>query len=78
MGNCSSSNDDHGAAHSAAIDRQIEEDSRIFRKECKILLLGKSFSFNSSQLAVRVRRWEVRSSGAEGFAVFSYSWDFLA
>jgi len=48
MGNCSSTNDDHGAANSAAIDRQIEEDSKIFRKECKILLLGKSFSFNSS------------------------------
>jgi hypothetical protein len=25
---------------SAEIDRQIEEDSRKFRKECKILLLG--------------------------------------
>ena len=50
MGNCSSTNDDYGAAHSASIDRQIEEDSKIFRKECKILLLGKSFSFNSSFL----------------------------
>ena len=62
MGNCSSTNDDTGTAHSAAIDRQIEEDSRIFRKECKILLLGKSFSFNPSLPAVRVRLWEVRSS----------------
>lgn len=44
MGNCASSIDDQGAvARSAAIDRQIEEDSRIFRKECKILLLGMSF-----------------------------------
>ena len=51
MGNCASSNDDYGAtARSAAIDRQIEEDSKIFRKECKILLLGKSFSFKLSSL----------------------------
>jgi guanine nucleotide-binding protein G(i) subunit alpha len=49
MGNCASTYDDHGAtAHSAAIDRQIEEDARVFRKECKILLLGKSLSFNPS------------------------------
>lgn len=27
---------------SVAIDKQIEEDSRRFRKECKILLLGPS------------------------------------
>ena len=51
MGNCASSNDDYGAAaRSAAIDRQIEEDSKIFRKECKILLLGKSFSFKLPNL----------------------------
>jgi len=51
MGNCASSNDDLGAtARSAAIDRQIEEESKIFRKECKILLLGKSFSFKLSHL----------------------------
>ena len=51
MGNCASSNDDYGAtARSAAIDRQIEEDSKIFRKECKILLLGRSLSFKPSNL----------------------------
>ena len=48
MGNCASSHDDLGAAaRSAAIDRQIEEDSKIFRKECKILLLGKSSHSNT-------------------------------
>lgn len=64
MGNCASSNDDHGAsARSAAIDKQIEEDSKIFRKECKILLLGKSFLFKP---AAGVRLWEVCSpSGTE-------------
>jgi len=48
MGNRPSSNlnDDPGAARSAAIDRWIEEDSEILKKECKILLLGKSLSFN--------------------------------
>lgn len=51
MGNCASSSDDHGAtARSAAIDRQIEEDSKIFRKECKILLLGRSLSFKPPYL----------------------------
>jgi len=49
MGNCASSSDDYGAAaRSAAIDRQIEEDSKIYRKECKILLLGKSLPFKPS------------------------------
>ena len=66
MGNCASSNDDYGAvARSAAIDRQIEEDSKIFRKECKILLLGKSLSF---KLAVRVRLWEARSPSGAGMS----------
>ena len=49
MGNCASISDDHDAvARSAAIDRQIEEDSKIFRKECKILLLGTSPTFKLS------------------------------
>ncbi|OAX35533.1 heterotrimeric G protein alpha subunit, partial [Rhizopogon vinicolor AM-OR11-026] len=39
MGNCISSQDRVEKARSDAIDRQIEEDSRKFRKECKILLL---------------------------------------
>ena len=56
MGNCASTDYDPGAAaRSAAIDRQIEEDSKIFRKECKILLLGAFFPFKLSHLAVRAR-----------------------
>jgi guanine nucleotide-binding protein G(i) subunit alpha len=46
MGNCvSSAQDREEKAKSDAIDRQIEEDSRKFRKECKILLLGTYLPF---------------------------------
>lgn len=41
MGNCASSQDEAAAkARSAEIDKQLEEDLRKFKKECKILLLG--------------------------------------
>ena len=40
MGNHMSSEDRAQRAISDAINKQIEEDSRRFRKECKILLLG--------------------------------------
>jgi hypothetical protein len=40
MGNCSSVEDKAEKERSDEIDRQIEEDSKKFRKECKILLLG--------------------------------------
>ena len=40
MGNCASVQDRTEKARSDEIDKQIEEDSRKFRKECKILLLG--------------------------------------
>jgi len=40
MGSCMSVPDKAAQERSAEIDRQIEEDSRKFRKECKILLLG--------------------------------------
>jgi guanine nucleotide-binding protein G(i) subunit alpha len=40
MGNCASAEDKQGKANSDAIDKQIEEDSRRYKKECKILLLG--------------------------------------
>ena len=41
MGNCASAQQDkEEKEHSDEIDRQIEEDSKKFRKECKILLLG--------------------------------------
>ena len=42
MGNCVSSSDREAQQRSQEIDRQIEEDSRRFKKECKILLLGES------------------------------------
>ena len=46
MGNRASSSKYHDAlTYSAATERQIEEVPMIFRKECKILLLGKSLSF---------------------------------
>ena len=42
MGNCASATQDREASQrSANIDRIIEEDSKKFKKECKILLLGK-------------------------------------
>lgn len=43
MGNCCSKQDDgekEAAQRSAQIDRQIEQDSKKLKKECKILLLG--------------------------------------
>jgi guanine nucleotide-binding protein G(i) subunit alpha len=41
MGNCASVTQDREASlRSADIDRNIEEDSKKFKKECKILLLG--------------------------------------
>ena len=42
MGNCVSTQDREAVARSQEIDRQIEEDSKKFKKECKILLLGQS------------------------------------
>jgi guanine nucleotide-binding protein subunit alpha len=48
MGNCVSAQDREEKARSDAIDRQIEEDSRKFRKECKILLLGSGESGKST------------------------------
>ena len=40
MGNCVSARDCKAQQRSQEIDKQIEEDSRRFKKECKILLLG--------------------------------------
>jgi hypothetical protein len=40
MGNCMSVEEKAERERSMAIDKQIEEDSKRFRKECKILLLG--------------------------------------
>jgi guanine nucleotide-binding protein subunit alpha len=48
MGGCVSTADRAGKARSDEIDRQIEEDNRRFKRECKILLLGESSSFSFS------------------------------
>ncbi|KAG6333934.1 hypothetical protein ID866_5156 [Astraeus odoratus] len=49
MGSCVSSPQDRAEkARSKSIDRQIEEDARKFRKECKILLLGAGESGKST------------------------------
>ena len=43
MGNCASNSQEaEGKARSDMIDRQIEEDSKKYKRECKILLLGAS------------------------------------
>lgn len=44
MGACMSSNNEEvlRKKHSQAIDKQLEEDSKRLRRECKILLLGTS------------------------------------
>lgn len=44
MGACMSSNNEEVSRkkHSQAIDKQLEEDSKRLRRECKILLLGTS------------------------------------
>lgn len=49
MGNCvSDSQDRAGRARSDAIDKEIEEASKQFKKECKILLLGSGESGKST------------------------------
>ncbi|KZT27185.1 guanine nucleotide binding protein, alpha subunit [Neolentinus lepideus HHB14362 ss-1] len=48
MGNCASTEDKEAKARSDAIDRDIEIDSRRYRKECKILLLGSGESGKST------------------------------
>lgn len=46
MGNCASQTDREEKSKSDAIDRLLEEDSKRFKKECKILLLGASSSLS--------------------------------
>lgn len=48
MGSCLSIDDKASREQSEAIDKQIEEDSRKLRKECKILLLGSGESGKST------------------------------
>ena len=42
MGGCVSTADQAGKERSDGIDRQLEEDCKRFKRECKILLLGPS------------------------------------
>jgi hypothetical protein len=42
MGGCVSTADQAGKERSDEIDRQLEEDCKRFKRECKILLLGLS------------------------------------
>ena len=48
MGNCVSAQDREAQLRSQEIDKQIEEDSRKLKKECKILLLGSGESGKST------------------------------
>ena len=48
MGNCVSTQDREALQVSQAIDKQIEEDYRKYKKECKILLLGSGESGKST------------------------------
>lgn len=48
MGGCMSVEDQSEKDRSDAIDKQIEEDSRKFKMECKILLLGSGESGKST------------------------------
>ncbi|KAH8988405.1 G-protein alpha subunit [Lactarius akahatsu] len=48
MGHCASSVREDARAHSNLIDRQIEEDSKKYKRECKILLLGSGESGKST------------------------------
>lgn len=52
MGACMSTEGKAEKERSLAIDKQIEEDSRKFRKECKILLLGRDPSLLPQTLVV--------------------------
>ena len=40
MGGCVSHVDEASRLHSEAIDKQLEEDHKKYKRECKILLLG--------------------------------------
>ena len=40
VGGCVSTVDEVGKLHSEAIDKQLEEDHKKYKRECKILLLG--------------------------------------
>lgn len=63
MGNCISQTDQQAQAPSHAIDREIEVDSRKYRKEYKILLLG---AFSITPLLAPVLRCFFTGSSDSG------------
>lgn len=67
MGNCTSVTQDREASQrSADIDRTIEEDSKKFKKECKILLLGKGWPLSLVPLTKLTRTAINPGSGESG------------
>lgn len=52
MGNCASQSDKEEKARSDLIDKQLEDDSKKFKKECKILLLGPCSVSSESRLSL--------------------------
>ena len=73
MGACMSSNNEEAVRkkHSQAIDKQLEEDSKRLRRECKILLLG-MIPFSDS-------RWLVpRAASLPSFDSFCRDLTFLS
>ena len=64
MGNCASNTQEaEGKARSDMIDRQIEEDSKKYKRECKILLLG---ACSSSPFVPQREFGEEKKSLSEG------------
>ncbi len=64
MGNCASQADKDEKARSDLIDKQLEDDSKKFKKECKILLLGASFTNRVGTTAHRRRHIQALASRA--------------
>ncbi|CAG8732315.1 10667_t:CDS:2, partial [Acaulospora morrowiae] len=71
MGLCLSAEEKESRLRSYQIDKQIEEDSKRYKKECKILLLGNYSSFMPNNLQVRTSlasfdSWALTGSGESG------------
>ena len=65
MGNCASTTQDREASQrSANIDRIIEEDSKKFKKECKILLLGEWWP-PFTHLSARLKETTINAGSGE-------------
>lgn len=54
MGACFSATDRQGKLQSDLIDRQIEEDQKKFKRECKILLLGNIHSYRARRVDLTI------------------------